>query len=939
MQWFRELMLAWVELLNSPWRAIPDFILPDELVQSIEIDLLQVVEAQLFRCVVDCLEQRRVAGSLSGTTPSERFDDFYRWLGSSEGCAYFASNYSGHIIQAFHQLGYRCDAWTELLVRLWADIEEISNAFVGGVNLRQRMGEVRIQMGAGDTHRHGKAVAIINVGQVRFVYKPRNLDVDRSLKWFIDHIHARTGIRVSVPSVILKEGYGWAEFVEHVEEDVKFSHYGRALGFLASIEFLASGNDFHYENVVGTIDSGLTIVDAETCVGALAIDRQTYATGSGSMIGSTKVFRSVLGTGLLPLPQVVPGREGVIEIGAAGIVKQEVKAPYKTLVVKNPGSDQMHIAFENLVHHSASNTPQPQPSVSGVVKFRDQIVAGVREGFAFAQDNKEYLCDLFTEAFTGCRFRFVNVPTQTYSQLLRMVTSPGIINDPIAHVAVLGRCEMFSNRERSAAMYEVEQMLEGDVPYFELSFDDDCLYGMAGDRLIEKFFEQAPREAICERIHRLDDATVSEQIDLCVATFARSLPVGGEISPSWGEAPECPLDIDSVVKKAAELIITRGCRSDNNAHPSTFWGPQISVEDSSQWTLGTLGYDLYGGSPGVALALSAAEHRLQEGNFGDFCASVFNPMSHQILDDIISNGDYGIGGYMGVAGTLWAIVWDRRLRGLDYGEVAQDSLQKLSQNLHENDAADLVVGQAGVLAVAVDLARMCSGKSFAVDEVMEEIVSRCLPVLDRYFRETLSESLDIDRYTGFAHGLAGILASLSAASTVLQPRSPLRNRVELVVQEMINSLCGRVEDNGAVGRSTMDNRKDAAWCHGAPGVLLGLTIAKENGFRCSRAVLDRLADYVKYRGVGNNSTACHGDLGNLRILGRYAELISDNVLLTSTQEELLNRAKALAMRGRVGYEDKYSSTDSLMLGRAGAVLTLLFALSPTEYPDFLTLGM
>lgn len=150
------------------------------------------------------------------------------------------------------------------------------------------------------------------------------------------------------------------------------------------------------------------------------------------MVGAKKVFHSVISTGLLPLPQVVPGRMGVIDVGTAGIAEKKAMSPFKSLRAKNPGSDLMHIAFENLAYRSENSNPRPRTTVAGVVEFRDQIVGGVREGLEFAKAYKEELCGLFERAFSGQSFRFVNTPTQIYSQLLRMVTSPGVVNDPVA---------------------------------------------------------------------------------------------------------------------------------------------------------------------------------------------------------------------------------------------------------------------------------------------------------------------------------------------------------------------------------------------------------------------------------------------------------------------------------------------------------------------------
>lgn len=934
--WFQHLYNHWFAYVRNPFE-VEGFCPQKQLRENIEQDLWKVIESQLFRSVLDCLERRRDAGMLRGETSESRFDDFYYWLTTPAGLNTFVFDYFGNVLQSFHQFSLRCDCWVELIGRLQNDLEEINSRLLSPLRI-DTLDDLDIEMGAGDSHNCGHSVAIISSGEIRFVYKPRCLEVDEALRNFFESLHKMGAPKVYVPSVISKQDYGWVEFIESSTCEVDLVEYAQTLGFLASIEYLLGGNDLHYENVKSINGSGLAIIDAETCVGAFPKNKWTYATASGSYRGAELLHRSVLGTGLLPMQHVVPGRDGIIEIGAAGIQEDTYKAPYKTLVMKNPGTDLMHVVLENLIYKNQNKNPLPDLRINEVVSFRDNILIGVQKGFDLVEAEKEKFLIFADSFFHDKFFRFVNSPTQTYSQVLRMATFPNIPSDPIKHLAVLCRMELFNQREKSALLFEVQQMVNGDVPVFEVNYNDCSLYGNKGILLVEDFFEASPRDAIRERVRDLEEGSIKIQLDLCQSAFARSLPVGGEATPALGNLIVNKFDLFDSIVKSSDYLLERGCQSINKDQPSTFWGPQISVEDSTQWTLGTLGYDLYGGSPGVALALSAAYRYTNIDRFADFSSSVFDPIMTQILDDIIADGDFGVGGFMGVAGTLWASVWHLRFLGKSTSKAILAALKKLDANLGPGIPLDYVIGQAGLLAVASNLLELSDDHGPELNELFESIVAKCIPALSEHFGKSFTSGRGRS-YIGFAHGDAGIIGSLAGARAHLKRNAELRVQLTELVNQMIARVVAQIDDNGSVPRGYDDLRKDAAWCHGAPGVLLGLCIALEQGFDVQRNTLKLLADFTQKHGIGNNVTLCHGDLGSLSVLWRYSETIGDVESARVWREELQKRSQQLAIRGRFGYSDKYASTDSLMLGRAGALLTFLRTLDPLVFPDVLSLGI
>ena len=126
--------------------------------------------------------------------------------------------------------------------------------------------------GAGDTHRHGRSVAIVEFSSGnRVVYKPRSLDVDRA---------SATG-RVdqrpwAVPAAargaaLIREDHGWAEFVA---KPVCLARRDRRGSTNASGAYLAmlhalEATDFHYENVIASGEFPM-LIDLEALFHPLA---------------------------------------------------------------------------------------------------------------------------------------------------------------------------------------------------------------------------------------------------------------------------------------------------------------------------------------------------------------------------------------------------------------------------------------------------------------------------------------------------------------------------------------------------------------------------------------------------------------------------------------------------------------------------------------------
>jgi type 2 lantibiotic biosynthesis protein LanM len=168
----------------------------------------------------------------------------------------------------FRSLYVRAMNWVdytmELLSRFGADWERIRT----GLFPESDPGRLTaIAAGAGDTHRQGRTVAILQFSSgLKLVYKPRSMSLDVHFAEFLEWVN-QSGFepRFRALKVIDCRGYGWSEFVDHKpcssrQEVARF--YERLGGYLAIFHALR-GNDMHFENLIAAGEFPVP-VDIET---------------------------------------------------------------------------------------------------------------------------------------------------------------------------------------------------------------------------------------------------------------------------------------------------------------------------------------------------------------------------------------------------------------------------------------------------------------------------------------------------------------------------------------------------------------------------------------------------------------------------------------------------------------------------------------------------
>ncbi|MGW5875096.1 type 2 lanthipeptide synthetase LanM family protein [Nocardiopsis terrae] len=896
------------------------------------VHVLERTEARLgevyTRPLVAALNRAREDGNLVGATPAERYADFTdRALNTS------LTEVGGlglSVLDDVTRLLLRNEAEStrETCRRLTGDRRAIAELF--GIPEDDRL--TGLGSADGDTHHHGRSVSVLTFASGRrLVYKPRDVSCESVYATVAERFNTRIGTSLPHALVLERDGYGYVEFVTGEDVSDRAPAFMRASGELAAVLYLLNARDMHFENVLPTRRGPLPI-DLETI---LHPERVHTGPRPEARRGAYPVIaQSVYGIGVLPLVMVGKDKgNGHVDLGFLGGQGQG-SSPFKTMRLENPFTDEMRLVLR----------PQSQgdrQSVVGSLTQEETQALGeeMAEGFARVYlsvlDDPEPWTDLLREAASRIRVRYIHNPTALYSQTLRMTAGANPMNDPAVYTALLKRIAIASKTSaREIIAAEMRQLAERDVPYFRVPATGTELEDGSGTP-VGAGFESSPLDQALDKVAHMSRADLAFQRTLIFSAFSARFP-DNHLPESDGSAAERAPERSASVRRtgiadlAARLAdhLAESALPDRFDHlPRTWIGPIASAEASRPWPPGVLGYDLYTGRTGLALALAVAARVTGGKQYEQIATQVFSTTADILgsqLYETRSVRQAGWGGYTGMSGILLGLAAaGRLLERPDWVASAQGAVPLVTEQISalSPQAApfDMISGLSGAAsclhAVGGDTARNASA------EIADRLVGS-LVELDR------SETLD---QSGFAHGVSGLLYSLSGVHPHVT--GDRRDAVEQAIGRLLDRLSyfhDPAADNWFSNVATPGSFS-TGWCHGAAGIALALHsvhgVTRDPGVRGLRdtAVRNTLRD-----GFGRNLTWCHGDLGNHAILSEIARAEGDRALLeevSAVERKWLD--PGVIERKNANPRSRYAHTSSLMVGSAGILVHLLNRLDPT----------
>jgi len=733
-------------------------------------------------------------------------------------------------------------------------------------------GELRaVTFAAGDSHRGGRTVVLVDCTRRPVVYKPRSVAVDRALADLLAAVVPDETDPIRVPAAIVMPGYGWTEHVAHryCAGDDELRRFYRNLGRWLAVMRLVGGTDLHQENLIA-VGPVPVVVDCET----LFTPRQPAPlSGYGDAVDTAleMVTGSVLGTGLLPGRGLALGWRG-IDTSAIGSLPGQQPVPDVPVIVA-AGTDEARVGLAKAPRAPAANHPCPEPVLG---KYWDHVVSAFTEQTARLRDlDRAGRLAALLEPFGAVPIRAVVRATETYAELSRMLWHPAALHDQPSAVAkaadLLARHAANAPDAPSSPPVieaEVAELLDGDIPFFTTTPAVGALTGPRGTTW------GRTGDLVAEELHRW--RTTSPEVDRRVIQAAL---VSAYLNEGWLPDPvrRLPSTVDEQGLDrrrralAAGIVEQVAATAVRGADGTVSW--VAPVLNPTGWAVQALSADLYSGVAGVAVLL-AGYLREQAAGRADEVADVEALLAAAVRTMRLAERRWdadtaaGVplrpeppGGYVGLGSRITGWLLLRRL-----GAVGDEALEwasvlagQVPRAVVDDPAYDILVGRAGVVVPLLRLAehtgdpRWVELASMLADQLIAEGEPRgdtvCWP--NDQFPEGIG---------GFAHGATGVGWALARLAAVTGDEAHADTaRAAFAYEETLYSASRGgwldLREPGHVG---------AAWCHGAGGIgaaALDLLANSDDADDSWRDVVRRAAESGWTHGTGWNHTLCHGDLG------------------------------------------------------------------------------
>lgn len=367
-----------------------------------------------------------------------------------------------------------------------------------------------IDVGLGDGH-SGESTALVTLSDgTKLIYKPRNIEATKSYNLFIDWVNHKLNTNLKTIKCVSRKNYGWLEFVayESVNTPDEIEEYYYKAGVLLGVALLLGSKDCHYENVIAS-GKNPVIIDHETIVQPVLSSQSIRTWDEQHKVPFFSVLESML----------IVNRDTGVPLEYAGYgIRGNVEAIDLTKEVINPNSidSKRHtrFIFRKMVKE---NVPFYQDTPVFANNYQPAFIDGFSTAYDMFMASKEELTAGGSPLsfFENNKIRYVWRPTFIYFRILKYLRRVPFMSSFEAYRSklyeLMSKAYQKGNPEdyKSILEYEMEHLLNGDIPLFELNSLDHHL----GKDQSFRIFQYNCMESIRQRIDLLSPRHKNEQIE------------------------------------------------------------------------------------------------------------------------------------------------------------------------------------------------------------------------------------------------------------------------------------------------------------------------------------------------------------------------------------------------------------------------------------------
>ncbi len=461
-------------------------IVKENIFDSFVDDLIEEIDKIVIPTIAYELGVAKDRGLLHGDNPNTKYESFFI---NDDGW----SQHIGIVLEKYKSLFQNIDTYIEMsfenlkksLFRFLKDREKIEKNLIGVDN--ELISVVQL---SSDRHNSSQQVLLFtfNNGE-KLVYKPVYLEANNFFNKFIEYFNSDMIYNLKKVKTVTGLGYGWIEYLDFKEcltyEDLRV--YYRRSGYLLGVLDLLNYCDGHFENLLSIGDSPV-VFDLETILHNFRDVPES--------IGE----RSILFTGLIEkTPKLEDGKGYTSAFMTIGKKRVQFLEPF----VVNDQTDNMHVRFISSVEKRHYNSPVFDGCIYTAKYFIDEFVDGIRKFFDVLEGCRNNILedDNLWTSLVDLRVRQVVRHTTYYGLLIRKIQQPDKVAKGINYLREYLRGKLYGINERmnEIAEYEIDSILQYDIPYFYHFPMKNNLYN-SRDEKYTNYFINSSIDSIKERI-------------------------------------------------------------------------------------------------------------------------------------------------------------------------------------------------------------------------------------------------------------------------------------------------------------------------------------------------------------------------------------------------------------------------------------------------------
>ena len=387
------------------------------------------------------------------------------------------------------------------------DYEAIKKHFSLNINNSTIIQDIDTSLG--DGHKGESTVLVTLSDGTKLIYKPRNIDAAHSYNLFIDWINQKLNTNLKTLKCVSFQEYGWLEFVTHkaVNQEEELEEYYYKAGILLAVTFLLGSKDYHYENIIAS-GKDPVIIDHETIIQPVLSDQSIRTWDEQHKIHPYSVLESMM---------IVNKDTGVpLEYAGYGINGNKEIMDLESKVLNPNTIDSKRVTrfvFRKLIKQ---NIPLHKDSHVFANDYESHFTEGFSAAYDMFMDSKDELMSSVSQIrfFENQKIRYVWRPTFIYFRILKYMRKACFMSDFEEYESKLFELMSKAYQKGNFKDYklilecEMKQMLNGDIPFFNLnSFD----LHLEEDESF-KIFKYNCLENIKQRINLLSENHKIEQL-------------------------------------------------------------------------------------------------------------------------------------------------------------------------------------------------------------------------------------------------------------------------------------------------------------------------------------------------------------------------------------------------------------------------------------------